>query len=132
MLFSFLAIRISSAVILDKSAVVILERASYKEKINRLINDGISRVGTISQSSSETSFKLFRFTVGLSHSKKIVFCTSQCIYSFCKHQKTKMADIWAKQPQSQKSKFQKPNKSYTIGSRILCLSLFTKRLYLKK
>ena len=61
----------SSVVILVKSSIVILEKASYKEKINRLINDGISRVGTISQSSSETSFKLFRFTVWLSHSEKI-------------------------------------------------------------
>ena len=31
------------------------------------------RVGTISQSSSETSFKLLRFTVGLSHLEKLSF-----------------------------------------------------------
>ena len=33
----------SSVAILDKSSVVILDKASYKEKINRLINDGISK-----------------------------------------------------------------------------------------
>ena len=51
---------------------------------------------------------------------KIVICTSQCTYSFCKCQKIKMADIQAKRPQGQKSKFQKPNKLYTIRSRNLC------------
>ena len=39
-----------------------------------LFNFGTSnRVRTISQSSSETPFKLFRFTVGLSHLKKLSF-----------------------------------------------------------
>ena len=33
----------SSAAILGKSSVEILDQASYKEKINRLINDGISK-----------------------------------------------------------------------------------------
>ena len=33
----------SSAAILDKSSVVVLDQVSYKEKINRLINDGISK-----------------------------------------------------------------------------------------
>ena len=33
----------SSVAILDKSSVAILEKASYKEKINRLINDGITK-----------------------------------------------------------------------------------------
>ena len=41
-----------------------------------------ARVGTISQSSSETPFKLFRFTVGLSHFKKLLFAqASACIAS---------------------------------------------------
>ena len=33
----------SSVAILGKSSVVILDQVSYKEKINRLINDGISK-----------------------------------------------------------------------------------------
>ena len=33
----------SSVAILDKSSVSILVKASYKEKINRLVNDGISK-----------------------------------------------------------------------------------------
>ena len=33
----------SSVAVLDKSSVVILDQVSYKEKINRLINDGISK-----------------------------------------------------------------------------------------
>ena len=33
----------SSVAILDKSSVAILVKASYKEKINRLVNDGISK-----------------------------------------------------------------------------------------
>ena len=33
----------SPVAILDKSSVVILDQISYKEKINRLINDGISK-----------------------------------------------------------------------------------------
>ena len=33
----------SSVAILGKSSVEILDQASYKEKINRLINDGISK-----------------------------------------------------------------------------------------
>ena len=33
----------SSVAIFDKSSVVILDQISYKEKINRLINDGISK-----------------------------------------------------------------------------------------
>ena len=44
--------------------------------------DPSNRVGTISQSSSETPFKLFRFTVGLSHLDKLPFAQgSACIAS---------------------------------------------------
>ena len=48
--------------------------SSYVEIIlNLLHNNNNNRVGTISQSSSETPFKLFRFTVGLSHLEKLSF-----------------------------------------------------------
>ena len=50
---------------------------------------------------------------------KITFRSIQYTYNFCKCQKIKMADIWDKRPQFQKSAFQKPNKLYTIRSRIL-------------
>ena len=44
--------------------------------------DPSNRVGTISQNSSETPFKLFRFTVGLSHLEKLPFAqASACIAS---------------------------------------------------
>ena len=47
--------------------------SSYVEIILNLLHNNNNRVGTISQSSSETPFKLFRFTVGLSHLEKLSF-----------------------------------------------------------
>ena len=82
------------------------------------------------KSSSETPFKLLRFTMRLSHLEKSPCAQATThIYSFCKCQIT---DIWAKRPQGQISKFLKPNKLYTSRSIILGWSLFSKRLYLEK
>ena len=55
------------------------------DNVSRIINKYIkghiySRVGTISQSSLETPFKLFRFTLGLNNLKKLLFAqASPCI-----------------------------------------------------
>ena len=51
----------SSVVILDKSSIVILEKASYKEKINRLINDGISKGVYITEENDNTWAELKSF-----------------------------------------------------------------------
>ena len=47
----------------------------------------LPRVGTISQSSSETPFRFSGFTVGLSHLEKLSFAQASAYISFCKCQK---------------------------------------------
>ena len=51
----------SSVVILVKSSMVILEKASYKEKINRLINDGISKGVYVIEENDNTLAELESF-----------------------------------------------------------------------
>ena len=46
-------------------------------------------MGTISQSSSETSFKLFRFTVGLSHLEKLSFAQASAHIASANTKKSK-------------------------------------------
>ena len=56
--------------------------SSYVEIILNLLHNNNNRVGTISQSSSETPFKLFRFTVGLSHLEKLSFAQASAYIAF--------------------------------------------------
>ena len=49
----------------------------------------LNQGGTISQSSSETSFKLFRFTVGLSHLGKLSFAQASAYVASANAKKSK-------------------------------------------
>ena len=64
----------SSVAILDKSSVVILVKESYKEKINRLTNDGISKGVYVIEENDNTlagskSFKNFNYRNFKKHGK---------------------------------------------------------------
>ena len=55
------------------------------------VNTYVTRVGTISQTSSEISFKLSRFTVGLSHLEKLSFAQASAHIASTK---TKKSEWW--------------------------------------
>ena len=65
--------------------------------------DDWSRVGTISQSSSETPFKLCRFTVGLSHLEKESFAQAN---AYITSANTKKSKWWIFGPSSYRVKNQ--------------------------
>ena len=71
-----------------------------------------TRVGTISQSSSETSFKLLRFTSGLSHLEKLPFVVSSIHITSANAKKSKWQIFGTSDHSSKNQHFRNPT-NYT-------------------
>ena len=96
------------------------DRESLNSDIIISESEDITRLGSVSQNSSETPFKLFRFTVGLIYFEKLFFVLASAYKASASSKKSQWWIFGSSTHTPKKKKFQKPNKLYTNRSTILC------------